>query len=90
MKCEKPVEVFNFKDKTSQETFFNLTNETDCLTKIFNSNKSLDLQTKKFIKRVDGLVHQSFKKVKIESNQIKHLIKLQEYTKYINATKRLG
>ena len=60
VKCDKPYEVFNFKDKTSQETFFSLTNETETLAEIFDSTKTLDMQTKKFLKRLDGFVHQCF------------------------------
>ena len=60
VKCDKPYEVFNFKDKTSQETFFSLTNETETLAEIFDSTKTLDMQIKKFLKRLDGFVHQCF------------------------------
>ena len=61
------IEVFNFKDKLSQEKFLKITTETDHLSKIFDSNKTLEVQTKKFIRRLNGFVHESFKKIKIVS-----------------------
>ena len=59
------IEVFNFKEKEAQKTFFNLTNETRDLVKVFETDKSLNVQTKKFVKRLNGFIQQSFKKVKI-------------------------
>ena len=56
------VEVFNFKSKEAQETFFNKTNTTRDLIKVFESNKSLNIQTKKFVKRLNGFIQQCFKK----------------------------
>ena len=61
------VEVFNFKEKDSLKTFFDNTNETTELVDIFESNKSLKVQTKKFVKRLNGFIHQSFRKVKISN-----------------------
>ena len=62
---DDPIEVINFKDKVGQEKFYEATNDTEDLTKIFESNKTLQVQTKKFLKRLNGFIHQSFKKVKI-------------------------
>ena len=63
--ADEPTEVFNLKDKVSQERFFALTNKTTDLSKIFETNKTLEVQTKKFIKRLDGFIHQRFQKIKI-------------------------
>ena len=60
-------EVFNFKDKESLEKFFNATNKCEELLNIFETNKSLEVQTKKFIKRYNGFINQCFKKVKINN-----------------------
>ena len=68
MKGNKVIEVFNFKNETSQKDFHKATHDTDELTKIFETNKPLGIQTKKFIKRVDGFINASFKKVKIETS----------------------
>ena len=60
---DEPVEVYNLKDPESKKRFFKLTNETNDLTKIFDTNKTLEVQTKKFVKRLDGFISQSFKKI---------------------------
>ena len=59
------VEVFNFKDKEAQKTFFNKTNETSDLVKIFDTNKPLNVQTKRVVKRLNGFIQQSLKKIQI-------------------------
>ena len=61
------VEVFNFKDVESQKNFLKSTNETEALSNIFNSQKSVAIQTKKFLKRLDGFIQENFKKVRIEA-----------------------
>ena len=38
-KADKPLEVFNFKDKLSQDKFQKLTSETNHLTKVFDTDK---------------------------------------------------
>ena len=58
-KPEESIEVFNFKDTISQKNFFTHTERTKDLIKIFDSKKSLEVQTKKFLKRLDGFIHQS-------------------------------
>ena len=62
---DKPLEVFNFSNKESQNKFFKATHDTKAFTDIFETNKSLAVQTKKFIKRLNGFIHEAFKKVKI-------------------------
>ena len=64
-KPEESIEVFNFKDTQSQKDFLKNTEKTKDLIKIFDSKKSLQVQTKKFLKRLDGFIHKSFKKVRI-------------------------
>ena len=59
-KFSESVEVFNFKDKESQERFYNATNETNHLSKIFSSEKPLEVQRKKFIKRLNGFISGAF------------------------------
>ena len=70
------LEVFNFKDLKAQKLFKSNTTNTDKLSKLIDSNKPLDLVTKKFIKRLQGFVHQSFKKVRIVDKEDKQLEEL--------------
>ena len=70
------LEVFNFKDLKAQKLFKSNTTNTDKLSKLEDSNKRLDLVTKKFIKILQGLVHLSFKKVRIVDKEDKQLEEL--------------
>ena len=81
-KADELIEVFNFKDKQGQDLFFKNTNKTEDLIKIFDSNKSLEIQTKKFLKRLDGFIHQSFKKIRITSKVDRKLEELYEKRRY--------
>ena len=67
------VEVFKFTDKESLAKFKTLTTNTNQLSKIFDTEKDLNIQTKKFLKRLNGFVNQSFKKVKITNKPDKVL-----------------
>ena len=67
------VEVFKFADKESLAKFKTLTTNTNQLSKIFDTEKDLNVQTKKFLKRLNGFVNQSFKKVKITNKPDKVL-----------------
>ena len=60
------MEVFNFNDKEGQKVFKELTSDNTVLSSIFDSNKSVNKQAKFFLKRLTGLLHQSFKKIKIK------------------------
>ena len=62
------MEVFKFNDKDSLKAFKELTTNTKQLSQIFDNNKDLNVQTKKFIKRLKGFVSESFKKVKITNS----------------------
>ena len=82
-KSLETLEVFNFKDKESQLQFFNSTNKTEDLSKIFDSGKSLQVQTKKFIKRLNGFMNENFKKVKIKSTHDSKLEELYNKRRYL-------
>ena len=68
--------MFKFKDKESLDTFKKLTTYSNQLSKIFETDKDLNLQTKKFLKRLHGFVNQLFKKVKITNKIDKVLERL--------------
>ena len=84
-KADKPLEVFNFKDKLSQDKFHKLTSETNHLTKVFDTDKKLEVQTKKFIRRLNGFVHESFKKIKIVSKSDTRLEDLYNKRRYLKS-----
>ena len=81
------IEVYKFNDIESLRTFKELTNNTTQLSKIFETNKSLDVQTKKLIKRLKGFIAESFDKVKITNNSNKELDRLYDKRRLLRAQK---
>ena len=63
-KESKVIEVFKFNDKLAKEIFKKVTTETKQLSSIIDKDKPFDLVTKQFLKRLNGYVHECFKKVK--------------------------
>ena len=72
-KVKPKVEVYNLKSEKCQKLFFEETNKTDELSKIFDTDKDLNTQTKKFIKRLEGFIKTCFKKVKIKQKLDKEI-----------------
>ena len=66
-KLVKPVkvEVFNFNTKEGQKPFHERTSNNTKLYDIFDSDEDINKQTKQFIKKLNGIMHQLFKKIKI-------------------------
>ena len=50
---DDPIEVINFKDKVGQEKFYEATNDTEDLTKIFESNKTLRCSDKEVSQKIE-------------------------------------
>ena len=67
------IEIFKFKDKAALEKFKFETTYTDKLSKLIDTDKPLDVVTKKFIKRLQGFIHKCFKKVRIVEKEDKKL-----------------
>ena len=53
-----------------------LTTNTNFLSSVFDSHKDLNILTKKFLKRLNGCLHQCFKKIKISGNGNKEIDEL--------------
>ena len=53
------IEVYKFNDKDALQKFKEITTNTDQLSKLFFTDKDLNTQTKKFIKRLNGFVSDS-------------------------------
>ena len=70
------MEIFKFKDKAALNKFKHETTHTDQLSKLIDTDKPLDVVTKKFIKRLQGFIHKCFKKVRIVEKEDKKLEKL--------------
>ena len=59
------IEIFNFKDDIGMKKFKDLTSNNTTLSSIFETNKTVDIQAKKFLKRFKGILHDCFKKIRI-------------------------
>ena len=87
------IEVFNFNDKDVQKRFHEMSSNITKLSGIFDSNEDINIQTKKFIKKLDGILHQSFKKIKINGTQNKEIDDLfkqqKQFKKNVESKRRL-
>ena len=76
MKSHKKTELFNLKDKKSQTRFKYETDNATDLSKIINTENYLDIARKKLLKRQDGFITKSFKKIRITEKVDKELEEL--------------
>ena len=77
--CKKPRrELYNLKNKECQEIFSEVTECNLKLQKCFNAEKPFPKQCQTFFKTLDGILHQSFRKVRvgktIENSDIQNLL----------------
>ena len=84
---EERTEIFNFKDDVGMAKFKEITQNNTILSSIFDSTKDINIQSKKFLKRLNGILHQCFKKIRLtkenkKQNEINSLIKLQKVLKF--------
>ena len=77
----KKVEVFNFKNKENQRKFTKETSTSTSLSEVFDTNENINIQTEKFLKRLDKCIHKSFKKIRIGSKKPTEYEKL--YAKWV-------
>ena len=73
---EERIEIFNFKDEVGQKKFRQLTEDTHTLSSIFDTNDDVEKQTKKFLKKLNGILHQCFKKIRIKTSDVTEIDKL--------------
>ena len=74
---DKPerLELFNFKEKESQEKFRVLTSETSKFTECFSGKIPLEKEIDNWRKVLKSFCHQSFKKIRIKQKNIKPIDK---------------
>ena len=65
----KMIELFNFKDKEGQKRFKEMTGNNTKLSSIFENDKPIEEVAQKFIKVLNKIIHQCFKKIKITNNK---------------------
>ena len=79
------VEMFNLKNVSCQQNFRELTSNTDFLSSVFDDTKDLNAATKKFLKRLNGCLHKSFKKIKITEKPNKEVEELFQRRKVLRS-----
>ena len=77
-KVSPKEELYNLKNKRCQELFKEYTNTTN-MTKIFDSDKNINILAKKFLNNLNGAIIQCFKKVRNTKSKDAKLVDL--YTK---------
>ena len=66
---KKKVELYNLKNPECQEIFKKYTSNTKMLSSVFDSNDNINVLTNRFIKKLDGCIKHSFKKVRVSNNK---------------------
>ena len=65
-------EYFNFRNKENQGRFYEKTNNSTQLSQCFSDVKgNVETQSKRFNKKLDSYIHQSFKKIRF-SGKVKY------------------
>ena len=77
------TEVFNFNDEDGQTKFKYMTKNNTKLSSIFETNQPVEVQTKTFIKTLNRIIHQCFKKNKIKQNKNSRMDNLFKHISHI-------
>ena len=72
----KSIEVYKYNDMESLKAFKECTTNTKQLSSVFDTDKDLNVQTKKLLKRLKGFIAESFDKVKNRDQPNKDLDRL--------------
>jgi exonuclease III len=62
---EEKYEIYNLKSKEGQEKFKEYTSNTKMLSSVFNSSDDINTITNRFIKKLNGCISKSFRKVRV-------------------------
>ena len=65
----KKSEVYNLKNSECQKKFFKYTSDTKMLSSVFNSKDDLNILANRFIKKLDGCIKKSFRKVRVNKHK---------------------
>ena len=61
--------MFNFKNKFNQDIFQKTTSNTTHLSEVFDTPEDINVQTEKFLKRLNKCIQRSFKKIRVGSRK---------------------
>ena len=65
------IELYNLKNVECQEKFKAYTSNTNMLSSIFDSKEDIDILTERFLKKLNGCISRSFKKIRISKKDDK-------------------
>ena len=77
-KENKKTEMYNLKNKECQLKFKAYTSNTNMLSSVLNSEEDINVLTRRLIKKIDGCIAMSLRKVRITHNKKGKLDRLQE------------
>ena len=73
-----------------KKKFKELTDESTVLSSIFDTNEDIEVQTKKFLNKLNNILHQSFKKIRITKNKDSEIDKLFRKQKKLKKKKEIN
>ena len=68
-KKKTKVKLYNKKNPECEEKFRVYTSNTNMLSNVFDYEDNLNILTQRFIKKIDGCIKHSFKKVRVSNNK---------------------
>ena len=68
---QERTEFYNLKNKECQMKFKNITSNTNMLSSVFDSSEPLETLTKRFVKKLNGCIARSLKKVRYNPKENK-------------------
>ena len=80
---KKRLEMFNLKNGEGQLKFKEVTSNTNFLSSVFDNDKDINVTTKTFLKRLNGCLHKSFKKIRITDKTNKEIKELFQRRKFL-------
>ena len=78
--------IFNFKDKEGQKKFHEMTENCTKLSSVFDKNDNIEVQSKRFLKELNKMLHQCFKNVRVKESTNKEVDKLFDRQKVLKRT----
>ena len=70
---KQDIEIFNLKNIECQNEFKRITSESDFLSSVFEGKNDINEITKKFLKRLNGCLHKSFRKIRLTEKKDEQL-----------------
>ena len=82
----KKIELYNLKNLECQEKFKACTSNTKMLSSVFDSKEDLDILTDRFLKKLDGCIARSFRKIRMSKREDKGVTLYDEMAKLKSKT----